>query len=227
MGRLGLRRKSSESLVRPFGSVLRCDTRLRHGLHVLLSRNKNKGEARLGREREQKANFCLTAYAVRGIWVPNGIRVSTGYAVPPLENPDPSHPIRGPAAARSSISRRRVRRRRDPQKQLTARPALERFEGMSREEVEFFAAFEMTGERFRPGFLCRILARRRTLRQAGTKSELLLARLRRSWHIRLQWNSCGCRRRLRPARPSLEKSRSFQSGPGPPALHRASFRRSS
>ena len=119
---------------------------------MLLSGNKNKGEARLGREREQKANFCLTAYAVRGIWVPSGIRVPTGYAVPPLENPDPSHPIRGPAAARSSISRRRVRRRRDPQKQLTARPALERFEGMSREEEEFFAAFEMTGERLRPAF---------------------------------------------------------------------------
>ena len=67
-----------------------------------------------------------------------------------------------------------------------------------------------------PGFLCRILGRRRALRQARTKSELLLARLRRSWHIRLQWNSCGCRRRLRPARPTLKKSRSFQSGRRPP-----------
>ncbi len=67
-----------------------------------------------------------------------------------------------------------------------------------------------------PGFFCRIFGRRRALRQARTKSELLLARLRRSWHIRLQWNSCGCRRRLRPARPTLKKSRSFQSGRRPP-----------
>ena len=69
-----------------------------------------------------------------------------------------------------------------------------------------------------PGFLCRILGSRRALRQARTKSELLLARLRRSWHIRLQWNSYGCRRRLRPARPRPLKIQFLPKRPTPSPL---------
>ena len=120
----------------------------------------------------------------------------------------------GPRRPRSSPSL--VRRRREPQK---AADYATRGASASREcLVERWIASLRSQRRgtVPPGFLCRILGRRRALRQARTKSELLLARLRRSWHIRLQWNSCGCRRRLRPARPTLKKSRSFQSGPRPP-----------
>jgi hypothetical protein len=90
-------------------------------------------------------------------------------------------------------------------------PPLER---MSRGKVDCVAALPMTGND--SARLSLPLARRRALRHARTKSELLLARLRRSWHIAPQWNSSGCRRRLRPARPTLKKSRSFQKRPTPP-----------
>src|SRR5271169_4681148 len=69
--------------------------------------------------------------------------------------------------------------------------------------------------------LCHILSRGRARREVRTKSELSLARLRRSWHIRLQWNSYGCRRRLRAARPCPLKIQLVPKRPTPSPLFTA------
>ena len=126
-----------------------------------------------------------------------------------------------PTPPRSSPSL--VRRCREPQKQLTTQPAVRALRGNVWWKGGLRRCARNDGGAA-PGFLCRILGSRRALRQARTKSELLLARLRRSWHIRLQWNSCGCRRRLRPARPTLKNPDPSKAAHALPALHRASSR---
>jgi hypothetical protein len=84
--------------------------------------------------------------------------------------------------------------------------------------VDCVAALAITGSG-PPGFLCRILGRRR---ESRTKCELLLARLRRSWHIRLYWNSYGCRRHFRAAGPHHSKNPvPSEAARALPSLHRA------
>jgi hypothetical protein len=156
--------------------------------------------------------FMAYTSAVEFVWLP----AATSPGPAPYRHCERSEAIHGPAAAPSAISRRLVRRRPEPQKQLTTQPVALSASRECLVERSIASLARNDGGTVPPGRLCRILARRRALRQSRTKSELLLARLRRSWHIRLQWNSCGCRRRLRPARPALKIIQILQSGPRPP-----------
>ena len=170
---------------------------------------------------EQKVNFCLHAYAVHGIYVYSGIRVAAGGDFarpgPPSKNPDPSKAADAlPALHRASSPDAASRR-----KQLTTQPVARALRGNVWWKRGLRRCARNDGGAVPPGFFCRIFGRRRARRQARTKSELLLARLRRSWHIRLQWNSCGCRRRLRPARPRPLKIQFLPKRPTPSPLFTA------
>src|SRR5271156_6809820 len=142
---------------------------------------------------------------VEFVWLPAA--TSPGPVLPPLASRFPTASSADAAIHRSSGLRNLWR---------------ERFEGTSGGKVDCVAALATTGGAVPPGFLCRILGSRRALAQARTKSEPLLARLRCSWHICLQWNSCGCRRRVRrgPAPPSKNPVPS-EAAHALPSLHRA------
>jgi hypothetical protein len=132
---------------------------------------------------EQKVNFCLHAYAVRGIYVYSGIRVAAGGDFarpgPPSKNPDPSEaahtgprppPLRRACPATSTFALF-LPRLAPVRTFLTRFPGAssadatgrrnsrlrnqwcERFEGMSRGKVDCVAALAMTGGAVPPGFL--------------------------------------------------------------------------
>ena len=142
--------------------------------------------------------------------------------LPAATSPSPADPLKiqilpkrptPPSLHRASS--RDAASRREP---LTAQPAAPALRGNVWWKGGLRRCARNDGGAAPPGFLRRILGSRR---EARTKSELLLACLRRSWHIRLQWNSCGCRRRLRPARQRPLKIQFLPERPTPSPLFSA------